>query len=129
MANTIGEILKVADMDIVLLRGEGYDGGANMNGTFKGVQARILNIQPLAFYTHCTNHRLNLALNKASTVPIIRNTVSIILSVNNFLRESVSRNQLLSTKIGEILPTQKASKAKKSVTLDGLKDMMGFYIS
>jgi hypothetical protein len=113
LANTIIETLKAADLDFEFLRGQGYDGGANMSGAFKGVQARILNMQPLAIYTHCANHRLNLALNKASTVPIIRNTVGIITSVNNFLRESALRTQLLSTKIGEILPTQKASKAKK----------------
>lgn len=113
LANTIIEKLKAADLDIAFLRGQAYDGGANMSGAFKGVQARILNMQPLAIYTHCANHRLNLVLNKASTVPIIRNTVGIITSVNNFLRESALRTQLLSTKIEEILPTQKATKAKK----------------
>ncbi|XP_025406422.1 uncharacterized protein LOC112680531 isoform X1 [Sipha flava] len=43
----------------------GYDGGANMSGKYRGVQARILNLQPKAIYTHCASHRLNLTLIKA----------------------------------------------------------------
>ncbi|XP_025406423.1 uncharacterized protein LOC112680531 isoform X2 [Sipha flava] len=44
---------------------QGYDGGANMSGKYRGVQARILNLQPKAIYTHCASHRLNLTLIKA----------------------------------------------------------------
>lgn len=84
-----------------------------MSGAFKGVQSRITSLQPLAFYTHCANHRLNLVLSKASTVPSIRNTVGIITNTYNFLRESALRTQLLSEKIIELFPSQKAVKAKK----------------
>jgi len=102
--------LKENNLDISLLRGQGYDGEANMSGAFKGVQSRIL---PLALYTHCANHRLNLVLNKASYFPSIRNTVGIIKNINNFLRESAIRTNYLSSKITELLPTKKAVKAKK----------------
>ncbi|XP_015376819.1 PREDICTED: 52 kDa repressor of the inhibitor of the protein kinase-like [Diuraphis noxia] len=84
-----------------------------MSGAFKGVQSRIASLQPLAFYTHCANHRLNLVLSKASTVPSIRNTVGIITNIYNFLKESALRTQLLSEKMTELFPHQKAVKAKK----------------
>jgi hypothetical protein len=84
-----------------------------MSGAFQGVQSRIASLQPLAFYTHSANHRLNLVLSKASTVPSIRNTVRIITNIYNFLRESGLRTQILSDKIKELFAHQKAVKAKK----------------
>ncbi|XP_063800287.1 52 kDa repressor of the inhibitor of the protein kinase-like [Pseudophryne corroboree] len=113
LSDSIIESLKSANLDIAYLRGQGYDGGANMSGLLKGVQAQILRMQPLAIYTNCANHRLNLALNKASTVTSIRITVGIIANINNFLRDSAFRMHLLSDKINEMLPSQKAVKAKK----------------
>ncbi|XP_008178843.1 52 kDa repressor of the inhibitor of the protein kinase-like [Acyrthosiphon pisum] len=113
LADTIIQILKEKNLDLALLRGQGYDGAANISGAFKGVQSRIASLQPLAFYTHCANHRLNLVLSKVSTVPSIRNTVGIITNIYNFLRESALRTQLLSEKITELFPHQKAVKAKK----------------
>ncbi|KAL4121989.1 hypothetical protein QTP88_014404 [Uroleucon formosanum] len=94
-------------------RGQGYDGATNMSGAFKGVQSRILNLQPLALYTRCANYKLNLVLNKASSIPSIRNTVGIITNINNFPRESAIRTNHLSSKITELLPTQKAVEAKQ----------------
>jgi len=83
-----------------------------MSGAFKVIQSRIASLQPLAFYTHCANYRFNLVLSKASMVPSIRNTVRIITNIYNFLRESALRTQLLSEKITELFPLQKAVKAK-----------------
>lgn len=48
------------DLAIENLRGQGYDGGSNMSGKFNGVQALIKSEQPLALYTHCFSHSLNL---------------------------------------------------------------------
>ncbi|KAE9530501.1 hypothetical protein AGLY_010963 [Aphis glycines] len=113
LADTILQILKEKNLDLALLRGQGYDGAANMSGAFKGVQSRIASLQPLAFYTHCANHRLNLVLSKESTVLSICNTVGIITNIYSFLRESALKTQLLNEKITELFPHQKAVKAKK----------------
>ncbi|XP_025413055.1 uncharacterized protein LOC112685403 [Sipha flava] len=64
-ANTIVQKLKEIGLSLEFLRGQGYDGGSNMSGKYRGVQARILNLQPKAIYTHCASHRLNLTLIKA----------------------------------------------------------------
>lgn len=49
-------------LDISKCRGQCYDGAANMAGQFSGLATRIQEINPLAFYTHCASHRLNLCV-------------------------------------------------------------------
>ena len=44
------------------LRGQGYDNCSNMKGKHKGVQKKVLEVNPRAFYTPCGCHSLNLAL-------------------------------------------------------------------
>ncbi|XP_022883344.1 zinc finger MYM-type protein 1-like [Olea europaea var. sylvestris] len=55
-------VLKNLELDIDNIRGQGYDNGANMSGRHRGVQKRLLEINPRAFYTPCGCHSLNLAL-------------------------------------------------------------------
>lgn len=43
-------------------RGQGYDNGSSMKGIHCGVQARILQINPKAFYMPCASHSLNLII-------------------------------------------------------------------
>ncbi|KAF0745937.1 zinc finger MYM-type protein 1-like [Aphis craccivora] len=65
MASTTGTAIKDAikteiekvGLSFDFLRGQGYDGGSNMSGKNNGVQALILQEQPLAFYTHCFTKR------------------------------------------------------------------------
>ncbi|KAK5647971.1 hypothetical protein RI129_002863 [Pyrocoelia pectoralis] len=45
------------------MRGQGYDNGSNMKGSRGGVQARIRNLNPRAFYVPCSSHSLNLVVN------------------------------------------------------------------
>ncbi|KAL1422037.1 hypothetical protein MTO96_022499 [Rhipicephalus appendiculatus] len=68
--------------------GQGYDGCSSMAGNISGVQARIKEKHPRAMYFHCASHRLNLVVNKASTVADIRNTVASIKATIKFFRES-----------------------------------------
>lgn len=42
------------------IRGQGFDNGAPMNGKNIGVQMRILDLNPRAFFNPCGNHTLNL---------------------------------------------------------------------
>lgn len=82
------------------MRGQGYDGAANMGGVFRGVQALILKEYPEAlYYTHCFFHCLNLCLNDAFKVQQIRNTLNIIQEVSSFFRMSAKRSYILKTKL------------------------------
>ena len=50
------------DLDIDNVRGQGYDNGSNMKGKHQGVQKKLLDINPRAFYSACGCHSLNLTL-------------------------------------------------------------------
>ncbi|GKD77062.1 zinc finger MYM-type protein 1-like protein [Tanacetum coccineum] len=54
--------LKFLDLDIDDVRGQGYDNGSNIKGKHQGVQKKVLDINPIAFYTPCGCHSLNLTL-------------------------------------------------------------------
>jgi hypothetical protein len=55
-------LIKKLDLNIDDIRGQGYDNGSNMKGKERGVQKRLLDINPKAFYTPCGCHSLNLVL-------------------------------------------------------------------
>ncbi|CAN6718985.1 unnamed protein product [Malus baccata var. baccata] len=51
--NDLQDVLKSLDLDIDNVRGQGYDNGSNMRGKHQGVQKRLLDINPRAFYMPC----------------------------------------------------------------------------
>lgn len=73
------------NLDTTKLRGQGYDGAANMSGKFRGVQARIQEKFPQALYTHCSSHALNLVVSSSCSMKPIRNTIAVIKSTTKFL--------------------------------------------
>ncbi|CAK1597573.1 unnamed protein product [Parnassius mnemosyne] len=62
-------ITELEQLGISLLncRGQGYDNGANMRGEKSGVQKRILEINPLAYFLPCGSHSWNLILGDAAS--------------------------------------------------------------
>ncbi|XP_031328244.1 zinc finger MYM-type protein 1-like isoform X1 [Photinus pyralis] len=72
-----------------------------MSGKFNGVQALIKSEQPLALYTHCFSHSLNLCISKSCEIPAIRNMMGILGSVSTFLSASAKRTALLEKTIQE----------------------------
>lgn len=73
VSDTTGKSLAGVDKDVLLrlnlprhgLRGQTYDGAANMSGKHAGAQALIKQEQPLALYVHCGAHCTNLITQKA----------------------------------------------------------------
>jgi hypothetical protein len=60
-------ILDKYNLSITRLRGQGYDGTSNMRGEFNGLQKRILDDNPYAFYVHCFAHQLQLVVGSDSS--------------------------------------------------------------
>ena len=60
--NEVISVIKSLELDINDVRGQEYDNGSNMKGKKKGVQERIIDINPKSFYTPCGCHDLNLVL-------------------------------------------------------------------
>ncbi|XP_023223874.1 uncharacterized protein LOC111625076 [Centruroides sculpturatus] len=88
--------LEVDKLDIQDCRGQGFDNGANMAGKYKGVSARILEINNLAIFVPCAAHNLNLAgVHAASTTPGMITFFSTVQRLFNFFSSSTTRWDIL----------------------------------
>jgi hypothetical protein len=62
LLQTLLDELQRLGLSMANIRGQGYDNGANMRGRISGVQARLLEQNPRAFFVPCACHSLNLVL-------------------------------------------------------------------
>lgn len=60
LAKVVKDVLLHLNLSITSLRGQAYDGAANMAGKYSGAQAIIKREQPLAPFVHCGAHCVNL---------------------------------------------------------------------
>lgn len=67
LARVATDVLLRLNLPLSSLRGQSYDGAANMAGGVKGVQAVLRESQPLALYVHCGPHCVNLVTQTACT--------------------------------------------------------------
>ena len=80
-------------VDMLKCRGKAYDGAAAMSSERVGVQARIKVVCPLALYTHCRSHVLNLNITSACNVPQISSMVDVINETFKFFNNSPKRQR------------------------------------
>lgn len=66
MASLILKRLEELKIPFEDCRGQSYDNGANMRGRNKGVQARLLEMNPRALFVPCGAHTLNLVVADAA---------------------------------------------------------------
>lgn len=81
LGKTISQLLEQLGLSLTNLRGQAYDGAANMSGKFNGTHAYISKNWPT--YVYCYSHCLNLVLVKAYSVQPVRNTIGIVEEVTN----------------------------------------------
>ena len=82
-------------------RGQAYDNGANMKGKNKGVQARLLQMNPRALFVPCGAHTLNLVVadaSKASTDAL--NYFGILQKLFTLFSASTQRWAILKKHVG-----------------------------
>ncbi|XP_042472386.1 zinc finger MYM-type protein 1-like [Zingiber officinale] len=88
-------ILSNLELDIDNIRGQGYDNGSNMKGKHKGVQSRLLEINPRAFYTPCGCHSLNLTLcDMVKCCPKAMSFFGVIQRIYSLFSSSTKRWQI-----------------------------------
>lgn len=82
MAGKILEVVEKVGLSMTNCVGQAYDGASNMSGYKSGCAALISKKYPLAVYSHCKSHVLNLALVKACTslMEIRKHTQILFLS-------------------------------------------------
>lgn len=96
-------ILKENGLDVCNLRGQGYDNGSNMRGKHSGVQKRILDINPRAFFVPCCNHSLNLVVNDAANNNLFGTKFfSTVQELYNFFSASTNRWSVLKKHVSSL---------------------------
>ena len=92
--------IKCLDLDIDDVRGQGYDNGSNMKGKHQGVQKRLLDVNPRAFYSACGCHSLDLTLcDMAKTCGRAKDFFGIIQRIYTTFANSTKKWQILKDNI------------------------------
>uniref|UniRef100_A0A2N9IMQ4 TTF-type domain-containing protein n=1 Tax=Fagus sylvatica TaxID=28930 RepID=A0A2N9IMQ4_FAGSY len=87
------------------IRGQSYDNGANMKGKHQGVQRRLLDVNPRAFYVPCGCHTLNLALcDMAKSCVKARNFFGYVQKIYTLFSGSTHRWDVLKTYVKGLSP-------------------------
>lgn len=86
-----------------------------MSSNIAGVQAKVREVSPLALYTHCYSHCLNLSIAGACLVQEVRNLISLINEAYLFLAKSPKRQKLFEMTINEFFALFKSKQAARTV--------------
>ncbi|GAA6095220.1 zinc finger MYM-type protein 1-like, partial [Tachysurus ichikawai] len=96
LAKVLKDVLLRRNLSITGLRGQAYDGAANLAGKYSGAQAIIKESQPLALYVHCGPHCVNLITQHACTSsPVIRDSLQWVHEVGGLFHQSVKMKSIL----------------------------------
>ncbi|XP_065678143.1 uncharacterized protein LOC136093139 [Hydra vulgaris] len=123
LAKLILTHLEKLGFELKWLREQGYDNGANMKGVRKGVQNRILEKYPRAFYVPCTCHILNLVVNDAaSSTTETTFFFSIVQELYTFFFGSTKRWEVLKKYVSQ-LTLKPLSATRWASRIDALKPL------
>ena len=116
--------LKLLDLDIDDVRGQGYDNGSNMKGKHQGVQKKLLDVNPRAFYSACGYHSLNLTLcDMAKTCGRAKDFFGIIQRIYTTFANSTKKWQILKDNItGFTLKSVSATRGRVMLKVLKLSD-------
>ncbi|VDI17171.1 Hypothetical predicted protein [Mytilus galloprovincialis] len=102
ISKAILENLQNWGLNLVNLRGQGYDGASVMSGVVSGVQQRIKEQCPNAPYVHCKSHNLNLVVtDSCKNVRQVRNLMASVGQMTWFLCASYKRKEILKSFTGD----------------------------
>ncbi|KAM7171453.1 zinc finger MYM-type protein 1-like isoform 1-T1 [Macrochelys suwanniensis] len=101
MTNVLLKKLEDTGIAIADMRGQDYDNGANMRGKNRGVQTRIRELNPRAFFVPCSSHSLNLVVSDAASASSeAAEFFKVIQSIYVFFSASTHRWQILKQHLG-----------------------------
>lgn len=104
--STTGATLRKIVLDVLCrlqlptenLRGQTFDGAANMSGAYNGAQALIREVQPLAIFVHCSAHCINLVTEAACTASqFIRDAIDTVHELGVLSKQSGKFQTLLAS--------------------------------
>ena len=80
-------------LDLGKIRGQAYDGAAVMSSSIRRVQAKVKEIAPLAIYTHCYRHCLNLSIASSCKISAVKLVFDLINATYFFFANSPTRQR------------------------------------
>ena len=104
LADKILDCLTKWNLEVDDIRGQGYDGAANMAGRIRGVQARISGLNKKALYFHCAAHCLNLSIVKSCENEIVKKMMSTMLHLAAFFNFAPKRQRKLEAVVQAAFP-------------------------
>ena len=93
IGNSILFLLQRNGIDLSKRRSQAYDGASAMGSEASGAVSVIKKEQPLAEYTHCRNHILNLVISYACKNQSIKKFINNLTSVCNFFKNLPNRQK------------------------------------
>ena len=93
IGNHIFKLLPDHRFDVKDCRGQAYDAAAVMSSQTKGALSVIKNDQPLAYWVHCRNHCINLAIAFACKNTSVTNFMDSLTSVCCYFSNYPKRHQ------------------------------------
>ena len=120
IAELIIGTLKKHSIPLTKCRGQGYDNGSNMSGSYKGAQAIILKDNPFAMFSPCGCHSLNLCgVHSAECCAQVITFFGVVQKLYNLFSSSPQRWQILTSSIGCSL--HNPSQTRWSARVDSVK--------
>lgn len=98
-------------LDIKKCRGQSYDGASVMSGMYNGVQKKIQQIAPHAYFVHCASHNLNL---------VLKDAVDANHEISQFFDDIQSIYNFFGHSINHWLGLKNVSESSSNVTLKTL---------
>ena len=123
LANTVLQFLNKQGIDVGGIRGQSYDNASNMSGRYKGMQARIREVNYNAVYIPCAAHSLNLVgLCAVDSCIEAVSFFGIVQNVYVFFSASTYRWSVLTKALGSNLSVVKRlSDTRWSAHADAIK--------
>ncbi|XP_052623338.1 uncharacterized protein LOC128128439 [Lactuca sativa] len=119
--DAIVDEIKNIGLDINDVRGQGYDNGSNMKGKHQGIQKRLLDINPKAFYTPCGCHSLNLVIcDRANSCERASEFFGVIQRIYSIFASSTQRWKILQDNIPN-LTLKSLSQTRWESTVESVK--------
>ena len=112
LAGAIINCLTAWGLSLRDLRGQCYDGSANMSGARSGCLALLQQSAPKAVYFHCAAHQLNLAVVAACKIQGFMSTESTIGEIARFFAFSAKRQRFLDKGFQSLVKKTKAHAKK-----------------
>ncbi|VEN39225.1 unnamed protein product [Callosobruchus maculatus] len=132
----VKDVLTRYNLDLKDVRGQSFDGAANVSGDKIGLQTRIREENPLALFVHCVPHRLNLSVQDALTgIQSVRDFIGTVKQLITFVRDSPRRLDIFknlqnegSPALMKYCPTRWCVRIKSLKTVrDNYKPLMEFF--